>query len=152
LRNSWLSYTQQKNRKRKPVKVEVPLPPELAAAIEACPAPREALTFLTNEQGKPFGKNYFGEWFAQQVTAAGLPDNCRAHGLRKASCTTMAQSDCTPHEIMAISGHTTLKEVERYTKAANKKQLAVRAQAKVANAAKTESNIIPLAVAAKRGA
>ena len=41
----------------------------------------------------------------------------------------MAENDCTPHEIAAVSGHASLKEVERYTKAAYRKRLAARAQA-----------------------
>lgn len=52
----------------------------------------------------------------------------------------MAESDCTPHEISAITGHTTLREVERYTAAADRKRLAARAQAKVAAA----NNVTPL--------
>ena len=47
----------------------------------------------------------------------------------------MAESDCTAHEIMSVSGHSSLKEVERYTRAADRKRLAARAQAKVAASA-----------------
>jgi hypothetical protein len=54
----------------------------------------------------------------------------------------MAENDCTAHEIMSVSGHSTLKEVERYTRAADRKRLAARAQAKVAAA----SNVMPLTV------
>jgi len=78
---------------------------------------------------------------------AGLPDTCVPHGLRKGACRVMAESDCTAHEIMAVSGHTTLREVERYTKAANRKHLAARAQQKVAKAkveTEAESNVVPL--------
>ena len=52
----------------------------------------------------------------------------------------MAESDCNPHEIMSVSGHASLKEVERYTAAADRKRLAARAQAKVAAA----GNVVPL--------
>ena len=62
------------------------------------------------------------------------------HGLRKAGCRVMAESDCTAHEIMSVSGHSSLKEVERYTRAADRKRLAARAQAKVAAA----NNVMPL--------
>ena len=153
VRNGWLVYTQEKNRKRKPVKVEVPLPASLVAAIEACPSPPDSLTFLINEWGRPFGKKSFNAWFRKQVAAARLPDSCVPHGLRKGGCRVMAESDCTAHEIMSVSGHTTLREVERYTKAANRKHLAARAQAKVAKAAKTqadtevESNVVAFTVA-----
>jgi hypothetical protein len=59
----------------------------------------------------------------------------------------MADSECTPHEIMAVMGHATLKEAERYTRAYDRKHAAARAQAKVAAA---KDNVVPLTVAAKR--
>jgi integrase/recombinase XerD len=142
----WLVYTQEKNRKYKPMKVETPMPAPLLAAIEASPSAPEALTFLTNEWGQPFSKRAFNDWFRKQVVAAGLPpDTCVPHGLRKGGCRVMAESDCTAHEIMAVSGHRTLKEVERYTRAADRKRLAARAQAKVAAA----NNVVPLAVVSR---
>jgi hypothetical protein len=49
---------------------------------------------------------------------------------------------------MAISGHRTSKEVDRYTRAFDRKQAAMRAQAKVAAA--KDSNVVPLKVAAER--
>ncbi len=100
------------------------------------------MTFLTNEWGRPFTKKGFNTWFRKQVAAAGLPDTCVPHGLRKAGCRVMAESECTSQEIMSVSGSTTLKEVERYTKAVDRKRLAARAQAKVAAA----DNVVPLAV------
>jgi integrase len=63
----------------------------------------------------------------------GLPKHCTAHGLRKAACRRLAEAGCSTHEIMAISGHVTLAEVERYTKAANQARLAKRAMARVHN-------------------
>jgi integrase len=47
-----------------------------------------------------------------------------AHGLRKAVATRLAEAGCTDHQIMAWGGWETLKEVQRYTKAANRKRLA----------------------------
>src|SRR5262249_15980621 len=94
LRNGWLIYVQEKNRKRKPVPIEIPVAPELAAAIDACPSPPASLTFLTNAWGRPFTKKGFGDWFREQVAATGLPDTCVPHGLRKAACRIMAESDC----------------------------------------------------------
>jgi len=144
---TWLIYVQEKNKRRKPVTMEVPIPTPLVAAIEACPSPPESLTFLTNEWGHPFSKRSFNTWFRKCCDEAGLPKTCVPHGLRKGGCRIMAESDCTAKEIMAVSGHTTLKEVERYTKDADKKRLAARAQAKVAAA---KDNVVPLTVAAKR--
>src|SRR5262245_47686811 len=47
--------------------------------------------------------------------------------------TRRADAGCSAHEIAAWSGHITLKEVERYTKSANQKRLAVNAMARMAN-------------------
>src|SRR5215468_6294387 len=87
----------------------------------------------------------FSAWFRKQAAAAGLPDTCVPHGVRKAGCRIMAESDCIAHEIMSVSGHSSLKEVERYTRDFGRKRLA-RAQAKVAAA----NNVVPLAVVAER--
>src|SRR5262245_47538092 len=38
---------------------------------------------------------------------------------------------CTPHEIAAITGHASLKEIVRYTKTADRKRLAASAMEKV---------------------
>ncbi|AVW93418.1 hypothetical protein DA792_11110 [Celeribacter baekdonensis] len=58
-----------------------------------------------------------------------LPDGLSPHGLRKATCRSLAEAECNAHEIMAISGHQTLAEVTRYTVAANRLHLAERAVA-----------------------
>ena len=36
----------------------------------------------------------------------------------------LAELECTPHEIMAITGHESIHEVEKYTKSAAQKRLA----------------------------
>jgi hypothetical protein len=43
----------------------------------------------------------------------------------------LAELGCSEHEIMAITGHTTSKEVMRYTKAARQKVLAASAMARL---------------------
>jgi integrase len=84
------------------------------------------LTFLVNKNGRPYSANGFGDWFRQRCDEAGL-HHCTAHGLRKAACTRLADLGCTTHQIAAISGHKSLSEVERYTKAANQAKLARQA-------------------------
>jgi hypothetical protein len=46
-----------------------------------------------------------------------LPKRCKPHGLRKAACRRLAEAGCSGNEIMAISGHVTMKELVRYTAA-----------------------------------
>jgi integrase len=62
-----------------------------------------------------------------------LPPRCTFHGLRKAALTRLADGGCTVHEIAAISGHKTLKEVERYTKGADQGRLARAAMERMGN-------------------
>src|SRR5207247_11179099 len=59
---------------------------------------------------------------------AGLP-HCSAHGLRKAAARVLAEAGCTAHEIGAITGHSSLAELVRYTKAADQRRLAEAAMA-----------------------
>jgi integrase len=82
------------------------------------------LTFLTTAQGKSFGAASFGFWFRQRCREAGLPKHCAAHGLRKAACRRLAEAGCSANVIAAISGHATLAEVSRYTRAADQERLA----------------------------
>src|SRR6266849_5595310 len=74
---------------------------------------------LITEYGKPFTANGFGNKFKDWCRQANLP-HCSAHGVRKATATALAEAGATPHQIMAITGHQSLEEVERYTKAANR--------------------------------
>jgi integrase/recombinase XerD len=64
------------------------------------------------------------------VQSSNLP-HCSAHGLRKAIAARLAERGATAHEIMAITGHQSLEEVERYTRAARKAQLADSAMSKL---------------------
>jgi hypothetical protein len=82
------------------------------------PAPRHAMTFLVTEQGKPFTAAGFG-WFRDRCDEADLP-HCAAHGLRSAAAARRADSGATAHQLMSWFGW-------RYTKEANRKQLAAEA-------------------------
>lgn len=61
---------------------------------------------------------------------AGL-EELSVHGLRKTASAVLAQNGCTEQEIMAITGHSTSKEVIRYTKSANQRVRAANAMKKV---------------------
>jgi integrase len=93
----------------------------------------EHLTFLVTETGKPYGDNHFSESFREWCDAAGLPKRCSAHGLRKARCRWLAEHGCSGNEIMSNSGHATMKELVRYTKAADQARLARNALARTAD-------------------
>jgi integrase len=110
------------------VALTIPVHADLQAIIDATPS--EHLTFLTTTSGKPFTAEGFGQWFREQCNKAGLP-HCSAHGLRKAAARLLAEAGCTANEIAAITGHASLREVQRYTKAADQTRLAVAATNKM---------------------
>ena len=64
---------------------------------------------------------------ADAIKAAGLPDRCVPHRLRKAAHGGWPKAGCSEKQIAAVTGHTTLKEVARYTRAANQERLAADA-------------------------
>lgn len=102
----------------------VPIVPALRAEIDAGAVSH--LAYLTTAQGKPYTPTGFGNWFREKCDEAGL-GHCSGHGLRKACATALADAGCSAHEIAAITGHKSLREVERYTRAADQKRLAERA-------------------------
>ncbi len=107
--------------------LEIPLHPALQEILAAHPA--EHLTFLTTQAGQPFTAAGFTGWFRDRCKEAGLPLGLSAHGLRKATCRRLAEAGCSASQIAAISGHRTLKEVQRYVAAADQKRMAVDAVA-----------------------
>lgn len=109
--------------------MELPIVRPLRAAIDA--APVGSLTYLETALGKPFSAAGFGNWFRERCDEAGLPQ-CSAHGLRKATATRLADAGATTHQIMAITGHRSIAQVESYTRKANKKRLAQQMSAALA--------------------
>jgi integrase len=132
IRDGFVSVRQDKTG----TMLELPVIPELEAIISQTPS--DHLTFLTTPAGKPLTASGFSYWFRQECNAAGLP-HCAAHGLRKAAARRLAEAGCTAHEIAAITGHASLREIVRYTKAADQKQLARSAMRKVRAKTRTSS-------------
>lgn len=110
----------------------VPIHPELQRAMTAYPA--KGLTLAGDANGRPLKRAALSALMRSAIRQAGLPTRCVAHGLRKAAMRRLAEADATVNQIAAVSGHKTLKEVERYTKAADQKRLARTAMGKVPNA------------------
>jgi integrase/recombinase XerD len=122
--------------------------PALQAALDAMPARDASLAFLLNSYGKPFASAAaFGNKFADWCKQAGLePVHCddgrirsyRAHGLRKAACKALAHAGCTGPEIMAISGHSSLAQVQVYIDEAEADVMAEAAITKLEQKQKTK--------------
>jgi site-specific recombinase XerD len=128
IQNGRVKFTQGKNEDRAPINIDIPLHRNLAASITASNFGN--LAFLVTEYGKPFTTVGFGNKFKEWCRQANLP-HCSAHGVRKATATALADGGATPHQIMAVTGHQTLSEVERYTKNANRRTLADHGMARL---------------------
>jgi integrase len=119
--------------------------PELQAALDAIPEGTRAdgvLTYLVNDYGKPFASPAaFGNKFADWCVAAGLKPvlcddgrtrNFRAHGLRKAALRALAHAGATGVELMAVSGHSSLKQLQEYLDEVDQERAAEAAMTKLA--------------------
>lgn len=120
-KQGWLHFTEAKGKERHPKRREIPILPELQAILDATPC--AGLTFIESEIGRPFSHGGFGNRFRKWCDEAGLPAECSAHGLRKAGAALAAENGATAQQLMAIFGWSTLKEAERYTRAASLRKL-----------------------------
>lgn len=109
-------------------KLRIPIHHKLVQALNELP--NDNLTYLTTAYGKPFTAAGFGNWFRDACNKAGLPKRS-AHGLRKLISRRLAEVGCSTKQIAAITGHTTLSEVERYTRSADQELLAEQAISKL---------------------
>jgi integrase len=124
IRNGVLTVRQQKTG----ITLAIPVHSDLRAVLDATRG--EHLTYLITRTGRPFIGTNFSEQFRVWCAAAGLSERCTAHGLRKAACRRLAEAGCSASEIAAISGHATLKEVARYTRAVDQARMARNAMAR----------------------
>jgi integrase len=128
VRNGLVEVRQQKTGKP----LHVPVHPQLKAVLDATPL--DQMTFLVTRFGKPFSPVGFTNWFKGACRKAGLPQAASVHGLRKAAARRLAEAGCTAPEIAAITGHASLREVQRYIASADQVRMARSAMRKVAEA------------------
>lgn len=101
---------------------ELPIEPPLAAAL-----PRDNMTFLLSEAGKPFESDKalsqrVAKWF-RQANVTGIT----AHSVRKWRATKMAEKGASEYELMASFGWKDPKEARPYVQAANRQKMAQHA-------------------------
>jgi integrase/recombinase XerD len=128
--------------------LKVRIIPEFQAALDAMPRLQNVLTFLTTDHGKPFASaGAFGNKFADWCKAAGLkPVLCddgrirsfRAHGLRKAALRALAHAGCSGSEMMNVSGHSSLAQLQEYLDEVEQERMADAAMEKLIKNTKSE--------------
>jgi integrase len=88
--------------------------------------------------------NKFADWCKQAglepvMCADGRVRSYRAHGLRKAACKALAHAGCTGPEIMAVSGHNSLAQVQIYIDEIEQEKMAEASMDKLAAKQRTSS-------------
>lgn len=102
--------------------LRLPILPELATELAFIPKGQK--TYLLTAYGEAFTPGGFYNWFVDRCEDAGLPAGRAPHGLRKAQARRLAEAGASTHEIASVTGHKTLAEVQRYTRAAEQEGLA----------------------------
>lgn len=146
-RGDQIHVAQQKSGGR--TKLWIPLHVALAAELDRAPA--NQLTYLQTQYGEPFSAAGFGNWFGEKARKAGCPEGCTAHGLRKAGARRLAEAGCTPHQIMAVTGHKNLSEVTLYTASADQERLAREAMLKAEKGTELSTRRRPVRQSGRKG-
>jgi len=124
IRNGAIRVVQEKTG----TELWIPIHPQLSASLAAVPS--LGLALLQRKTGQPYTKGGLDNWFRRKREAAGVAPGLSPHGLRKAAGRRLAEAGATAHEIMAILGHRSLREVQRYTSDADQRRNAIAAMKK----------------------
>jgi len=111
------------------VELCIPVHSDLARYVADCP--KDGPAFIETMHGKARSEKAFSSWISEAAADAGLPPKSSPHGVRKAACRRLAEAGCTALEIMSITGHTDIREIERYCREAARKKLAATAMKKL---------------------
>ena len=106
----------------------LPVVPELEQAMRGYPA--RGMTLIGTETGAPLTAATLSLLMRKAIREAGLPGKCKSHGLRKSALRRLAEEGKTEKQIASVSGHRSLREIARYTAAADQRRLARDAMTK----------------------
>jgi integrase len=119
-RDGLIRWTPEKTKRSTGVRVELPPHPKLREVLDR--VPRDRLLFVLNTRGQAYSPSAFSKWFGEAAKAAGL-EEATAHGLRKTIVRRLVEAGAKPHQIMAVTGHSSLEEIERYGREFSRPQL-----------------------------
>ena len=119
------------------VELWIPVHPKLRVYLDAMKKrirapylqPFAANHILTNLYNQPWVPDSLRAAFKRHCAKIGLQGKM-LHGVRKTTASILGEIGCTTLQIMSITGHQSMKEVERYTQGAERKKLAEEAMAK----------------------
>jgi integrase len=121
IKNGTIRVSQQKTAKDEDDYLLIPIHPALQRTMQAWRT--NGVYLLSDAKGRPITRQSLTRLIRLAARAAGLPSHCVAHGLRKSALRRLAEHGSTTKEIAAVSGHRSLKEIERYTHRADQARL-----------------------------
>lgn len=106
----------------------IPVHPSLKIIIDQTPRKKatEKSYVIFNSHGDPWSTGSLTSAIGKTARKLGIKGRS-IHGLRKTTAAMLAEMGCTTKQIMAITGHASYKEIQRYTDEAEQKQLAQEA-------------------------
>lgn len=128
LQDGRISYRRKKMKGRAGVLVDIPVHPVLQECLDNLPPGQP--TFLQTQHKTERSPSGLGTQMREWCNAAGLPE-CASHGLRKACARRVIEAGATSHELMAVTGHKTLAEAQRYADTFSRAEAADRAFARM---------------------
>jgi len=134
IKDGWITVRQSKTGEL----VELPLHPALQADLEAFPPKGDHL--ISRPDGRPYSDGVLSKKVKAALRAAGIPDDRKLHGLRKATCRRLAEAGCSERQIMSVSGHRSPQMVSTYVRQADQRLLAMQAMGKLTPAKAALSN------------
>lgn len=109
----------------------IPLHPQVLRSLKAWGT--RGVRLIGRADGRAINDETLSQIVRDGAKEAGLSARCKPHGLRKALMRRLAEQGESAKRIAAVSGHKTLKEIERYTEAADQARLAQSAILSLAN-------------------
>jgi integrase len=110
------------NRFKTGVEGNVALPEAFARTLAATNN-KGVEVWLLNAYGRPYTFNGIGNRAKEWCRAAGLPDHCTLHGIRKAAAVRAAENGASANQLMALFAWLNLAHAEIYTRQANRRKL-----------------------------
>lgn len=118
---------QQKTR----TPLRIPVHPKLKTALRSHRRLSKGSYIVSMRDGSQFSVKTFRMKFDREKKAMGMPKDMVFHGLRKLTAVTLAEQGASTHEIMAVGGWKTTKQVHHYCKGANQRAMAQSAIGKL---------------------
>lgn len=100
----------------------------------------KGFTFLETADRRARSVKGLGSSMRKWCNAAKLP-NCTSHGLRKAICRRIAELEGDVFKVMSVSGHTDIKEAQKYCDRFNRMNKADSAISRLPSGADAEQNL-----------